>query len=408
MNINYKKIGVFLGIFAIMIVVIVFFMSEKTSNDVSDTKNFIITERKIFEIAVTSTGELQAENYIEILAPSMLQSRNLRVNNVTITDIVPEGTVVSVGDYVATLDKTDLDNTLKGELESLITAETNLEVRMLDTAVTLSNARDNIKNQIFAVEEATIKLQQSKYEPPATIRQAEIALDKVERSLEQIKKNYELQIQQSRANIRVMENNLIRQKIRVNELGNVLSQFEITSPGNGMIIYKKERDGSKRKIGSSINTFDLVIATLPDMSSMISRTYVNEIDVSNVRIGQDVRLTVDAFAGRTYTGKVIDVSNIGEQLPNTDAKVFEVFISIDQSDAILRPAMTTGNRIIIKTIDNVIYVPLSAVTKENEKSYVYIADKKSRKKIEVKTSEYNESHIIIEEGLNEGTQVCLN
>ena len=128
-----------------------------------------------------------------------------------------------------------------------------------------------------------------------------------------------------------------------------------------MVIYKRDRIGAKRKVGSSISPWDNVVATLPDMSSMISKTYVNEIDVSKVKTGQKVEIMVDAFPERNYTGTVISVANIGEQLPNADAKVFEVLIKVDGSDPILRPSMTTGNKIITKTINDVIYIPLECV-----------------------------------------------
>ena len=64
-------------------------------------------------------------------------------------------------------------------------------MKILDTAVTLTDLRDEIKNQIYVVEEARITLAESRYEPPATIRQAEINLNKAERGLEQLKKKAE-------------------------------------------------------------------------------------------------------------------------------------------------------------------------------------------------------------------------
>src|SRR5659263_255205 len=128
-----------------------------------------------------------------------------------------------------------------------------------------------------------------------------------------------------------------------------------------MVIYKREWNGAKRKVGSEISPWDPVVATLPDMASMISKTYVNEIDVSKVKSGQKVEIMVDAFPEKSYTGMVTTVANIGEQLPNADAKVFEVLINVDGSDPILRPSMTTGNKIITKTISNVVFIPLESV-----------------------------------------------
>ena len=138
----------------------------------------------------------------------------------------------------------------------------------------------------------------------------------------------------------------------------IIQKFIISAPSDGMVIYKREWGGAKRKVGSEISAWDPVVATLPDLTSMISKTYVNEIDVSKVKTGQRVRLTVDAFPEKSYTGTVISVANIGEQLPNTDAKVFEVIMKIDGSDPILRPSMTTGNQIITKTFNDVTFIPL--------------------------------------------------
>lgn len=63
-------------------------------------------------------------------------------------------------------------------------------MKLLDSAVVLNDRRDEIRNQKFAVEEAAMTLHNSKYEPPTTIRQAEIALDKAKRVLEQRERGY--------------------------------------------------------------------------------------------------------------------------------------------------------------------------------------------------------------------------
>jgi HlyD family secretion protein len=313
---------------------------------------------------------------------------------------------VQTGDFIATLDRTAFDNTLKDELDKLTTFETALEMKILDTAVTLSSLRDNIKNLRFTVEEAGITLQQSKYEPPTTIRQAEIALDRANRALDQSIMSYSLRVEQAKSDMRTNKHNLSEQQKRVSDLQVLLSNFDIKAPSPGMVIYKRDRMGTKRKIGSTINPWDNVVATLPDMSSMISKTYVNEIDVSKVKSGQKVEIMVDAFPEKSYTGSVLTVANIGEQLPNADAKVFEVLIKVDQSDPILRPSMTTGNKIITKTISDVIYIPLESVQAGTD-SIPFIYLKNGNKQIVV-LGESNENNVVIDQGLKEGTQVYLS
>lgn len=359
-----------------------------------------------FDIIVTTTGELQAENSTDIRGPEISQRRNIRVSDIKITDLVAEGTVVSEGDYVATLDRTTFDNTLKDELERLLNMETNLEVQILDTAVQLSNLRDQITNQKSTVEEARLTMEQSKYEPPTTIRQAEIALDRANRNLDQLIRGYALRVEQIKSQMRTTNNNLDEQKQRVRDLREILEKFVINAPAPGMIIYKRDRMGNKRKVGSSISPYDNVVATLPDMSSMISKTYVNEIDVSKVKSGQKVEILVDAFPEKQYTGMVTSVANIGEQLPNADAKVFEVLIKVDQSDPILRPSMTTGNKIITKTIDDVTFIPLESV-QQGADSIPFVYLRNGTRQVVV-LGESNENNVIVENGIEPGQTLFLS
>lgn len=400
-----KRTIIISAIVAVVAIIALIFISK--ANTKKDLANLYAESQKgQFDIIVNTTGELQAKQSTDITGPEFTQSRNIRAMDIKITDMVPEGTEVKKGDYVATLDRTAFDNSLKDELDRLTTYETNLEMKQLDTAVTLSNLRDNIKNLRFSVEEAAITLQQSKYEPPTTIRQAEISLDKANRSLDQAIRGYALRVEQAKSDMRTNKTQLSEQRQRVNDLQTVLSKFIITAPSDGMIIYKRDRMGAKRKVGSSISPWDNVVATLPDMSSMLSKTYVNEIDVSKVKPNQKVEIEVDAFPEKKYTGEVTSVANIGEQLPNADAKVFEVLISVNESDPILRPSMTTGNKIVTKTIDNVTFVPLECVqTGPDSIPFVYM--KNGTKQIVV-LGESNENDVIIEQGLGSGIPVYLS
>lgn len=400
-----KKATIITAVVAVVAIIALIVINRAGAK--KDMQNLFVEAKKgQFDIVVTTTGELQAENSTDIRGPEFTQSRNIRAMDIKITDLVTEGTEVKAGDYIATLDRTSFDNSLKDELENLVTYETNLEVKMLDTAVTLSNLRDQIKNLKFNVEEAGITLQESKYEPPTTIRQAEIALDKAQRSLEQSIRGYELKVEQARSDMRTIKNRLAEQRQRVSDLQKVLSQFIIYAPSEGMVIYKRDRTGAKRKVGSSISPWDNVVATLPDMSTMISKTYVNEIDVSKVKTGQQVDILVDAFPEKRYQGTVTSVANIGEQLPNADAKVFEVIIKINGSDPILRPSMTTGNKIVTKTIDDVTYIPLESVqTGADSIPFVYL--KNGTKQIVV-LGESNENNVIIEQGIDPGVELYLN
>jgi len=138
---------------------------------------------------------------------------------------------------------------------------------------------------------------------------------------------------------------------------------------------------------------------------MTSKTYVNEIDISKVRTGQKVEIGVDAFPDRNYTGEVVEVANIGEQLRNSNAKVFEVKIVVNESDTILRPAMTTKNTIITDVIADAIYIPLESVQTQDTISFVYRAGRQVKQQVRLGRS--NENEIVVQEGLQAGDMIYL-
>jgi multidrug efflux pump subunit AcrA (membrane-fusion protein) len=373
----------------------------------SDTGSYFTDVKQgEFEIAVTTAGELVAEKSVDIKGPELAQGRDIRSTNIRIQDLVPEGTLVNEGDYIATLDRTELNNNLKDAQELLLRLQTNFEMKLLDTAIVQNDIRDLIKNQIYTVEEAVLTLRNSKYEPPTVIRQAEIELDKSQRVLEQRQRSYTRRLAQNKTDISNQNFWISRVSRRVKDIEEVLAGFTVTAPASGMVIYKKERRGNKRKVGSTINPMDRVVATLPDLRSMISRTFVNEIDVSKIKPGQKVNITIDAFPGKAFIGVVSFVANIGEILPNSNDKVFEVLIKIDGSDPALRPSMTTGNKIIINTFSDAVYIPTECVqTGIDSIPCVY---KKNGTRQVVLLGAMNEKNVIIEKGLEPGSQIYLN
>lgn len=359
-----------------------------------------------FVISVSTSGELEAKSSENILGPVGL--RTVGIWSVQISELIPEGTVVKAGDWVATLDRTEISNRMKDletELEKLTTQFTRTK---LDTSLELRNSRDELINLKFGMEEAQITLEQSKFEPPAAIRQAEIALDKSSRAYNQAVKNYELKFEQAKAKMQEVATSLAQTQRKYDNMLGVLGEFEIKAPKDGMLIYKRGWDGTKVTVGSQISSWENIVATLPDFSVMISKTFVNEIDISKVKMNQKAEIGVDAFPEKKFTGEVIEVANIGEQRPNSDSKVFEVKIRVNEFDSILRPAMTTKNTIITNIIEDALFIPMEALHGNDSINWVYKQSGSRIQKQQVLTGDRNENEIIIVEGLKADDEVYLH
>ena len=109
------------------------------------------------------------------------------------------------------------------------------------------------------------------------------------------------------------------------------------------------------------------------------------------------------------TGEVGSVANVGEQKPNSDAKVFEVSIAINEVDTTLRPSMTTSNIIMADIIPDALFVPLEAIQSQGDSiTYVYKKEGLGLIKQEVEIGKTNENEVIVSNGLKEKDVVALS
>jgi len=141
---------------------------------------------------------------------------------------------------------------------------------------------------------------------------------------------------------------------------------------------------------------------------MESVTYVNEIDVRKLAVGQPVAISLDADPTKKLTGRVTEVANAGEQRPNSDAKVFEVHVNVEHPDTTLRPGMTTGNAIQTLALKDVLHIPLEAVMTEQGIPFVYHRVGSRAVKQEVETGATNDDEVVITRGLQADDRVLLS
>jgi hypothetical protein len=396
-----KKVGYIIAGFFVLVIIIyfIFFKGDKSQQVLVKVK------KGTFPIEVTTTGELFAKSSEKIRGPQGLPE--MQIYDVKILKIVPEGTQVDSGAFVAALDQSEITSKMKEMETNRDKAQTQVTQHQLDSSLNLRRLRDEQINLNYDLEQKKTIKDQSIYEPPATQRQAEIEVEKADRALDQARKSYTLQYRKELANMQDANSTYSQAERKLEQLQDKIKQFNIYAPKKGMVIYTRAWNGRQQE-GSTVNTWgDFTVAELPDLSKMISRTYVNEIDISKIKVGQDVRIGIDAFPEKKFTGKVTSVANVGEQLPNSNAKVFEVNILINEFDSILRPAMTSKNTILIASVNNVLFIPIDAVVSTDSNIYIF---KKSGSRIikqQVITGESNDNEIVIKAGVKENDEVLL-
>jgi len=393
-----------IAIIAIPLVMLIFIIVFKTNKE-EDTIITSAVQRGKFDVQVFSSGQIESENKTNIPVPPKLSDRSLRIWSLKITELVEEGTYVDSGDFVARLDPEAVQEQIKGVQDELDKALSDLQDAKIDSNLNLSNQRDVITNALLDMEEKKIITKESIYESPSIQKKAEMDYDKAERKYEQEKKAYALKKTQEENKVNRQFINYRQLNERYEGLNELFRSLVITSPKAGIVTYIKNPWGIT-KVGSEVST-NSAVATIPDMGNLISRTFINEIDISKVREGQHVTIGIDAFPEKKMEGEVVSIANIGQSMPNSDAKVFEVKIKVFGEDPDLKPAMTTSNVIFTNTYADTLFIPTDAVFENDSLQFVYLQKGKITRQI-VKLTEANENFVIIARGLKEGDLLCLN
>ncbi|HEX7938450.1 MAG TPA: HlyD family efflux transporter periplasmic adaptor subunit, partial [Gemmatimonadaceae bacterium] len=360
-----------------------------------------------FKVVVTTAGELRAKKFVQITGPANAQQANQY--QMKIASIVPEGTVVKTGDIVAELDRQSIAARLAEVSLALQKAQAVYEQASLDSTLNLSKAREDIHTMELGLEERRLAKEQAAYEAPTVKRQAEIDYEKADRALAQAKMDYVTKTSQAEAKMREVGADKDRQSNAMKVVQDVMQGFTVRAPAPGMVIYMKDWNGKKRGVGGQVNPWDgAVVATLPDLTVMESQTYVNEIDIRKLAVGQPVNVTLDSDPSKKFAGKVTEVANVGEQRPNSDAKVFEVKVELTSSDTTLRPGMTTANAIETFKIPGALFVPIEAISTDSGVTVVYKRSGGGRvTKQEVETGTMSDDEVVILRGLEEDDRVLL-
>ncbi len=173
----------------------------------------------------------------------------------------------------------------------------------------------------------------------------------------------------------------------------------IRSPVSGVMAERTVDVGDTVTIGP-------IIASIVDLHDLYISAPIDEADVGNVSLGQTVKITMDAYLGEVFYGKVIKISPIviGAR---QETRTFEVRVSISDRGPILKPGMSADVEIIIGEVKDTLIVPSHTIIDKGSEKIVYVVEHGRAKQRRVKTGLFNWSFTEIKAGLKKGEKVII-
>lgn len=184
-----------------------------------------------------------------------------------------------------------------------------------------------------------------------------------------------------------------------------LEEFLVSSPSAGTVLELKVHPGEIITSGTATFGGGTVLMSLAELTRLVVKTKVNEVNIGRVALGQPVEVRLDALPGRIFHGSVTAIAPRGEKVNSIVS--YEVQMEIDNKDRTLRPLMTANVDILTNVLPDVIAIPLEALRAENGDDLVYVMANGGRIPRKVRVGLRTESQAVIVHGLQEGETVII-
>lgn len=360
-----KKLIICISVAIAIIAAVTIFMRSNKRQPITIIYETAKVERATISNSVTATGTIEPVNKVEV---------GTQVSGIISKIYVDYNSIVKKGQVIAELDKINLESELASAKANLASSKSELDYQETNyKRMKALHDRGFISDDDFDIADLSYK---------------------------KAKEAYLVQLQTV-------------QKAQTN-----LGYATITSPIDGVVLSKDVEEGQTVAASFSTPTLFTIARDLTDMQVVAN---VDEADIGNVRDGQRVTFTVDAFPDDTFEGRVKQVRQQGEEESNV--VTYEVVISAPNNDLKLKPQLTANVNIYTEEIENVVSVPAKALrfspSKEmmndgekikdcNATNKLWIKEANILKAYPVKTGITNGIRTQILEGVKEGTAVITN
>ena len=362
----------------------------------------------------------------------------------TVLWVIESGTVVEEGDELVRLDQSTIEDNINQQKIVYETALANFATSQNDVAVAQINIREyeegTFKSSLITaqkdvvISKSNLKSAKNTLEfskkmfakgyisaleletQTDAVTHAELELKEKETALEALEKftkEKELQnlrslLEVAKAQLGANEAALQLEKDRLERNRDQLENCIITAETSGMVIHPSQAEWKETpdiEEGASVRE-DQVLLIIPDLDKMQVKVGIHESKIDRLQVGMPARVQLQ---GEFVEGEISEIASItkGGGWWTGNLVKYDTVIELDRDEG-LKPGMTVSVEVFLAKHKDVLTVPVAAVLELDGKHCCWVSGDSSPDRREVKVGDSNDTHIVVEEGLNEGDLVVLN
>lgn len=357
---------------------------------------------------VRLSGTVEAVQSTTVAAPRLAGPNT---SSLVITRLITPGITVKPGDLLVEFDRqvqiqTALDR--RAELNDL-----DQQIRRKSAEARAARARDDseLQQAESALTRAELEMVKNEMLPKIQVEKNTQSLEQARARLKQLKATYDLKRRAADADIRILEIRRGKAQSAMRQAEANARRMEVRSPISGLAVLRtvwKTGNMAEVQEGEEIRAGVPVVDIVnPDV--MRVRARVSQADINDLRVGQMVRVGLDAYPELSFGGRVAQISPLGVT-SNLSAKVrtFTVLIAVEGSHPSLMPDLTASLDVEVERVPGALVVPRDSLRYDDGRPHVLLKRGDRFEPRAVTVGAVNGHEAVITSGLENGAVVARN
>lgn len=364
--------------------------------------------RRDFVRAIRLSGTVEAVESTTIAAPRLSGPNS---NSLVITALVRPGSTVAPGDLIVEFDRQDqIKNSLdrRAELQDL-----DQQIAKREAQERAARAHDDSEMSLAesAISRAQLEMGKNELLPKINVEKNKLALEQAQVTLTQLKATYELKRRAAEADIRILRIRRDRAANAERQAAGNAERMSIHAPIAGMAVVKTVWKGNNMgevQEGEEVRA-GVPIVDIVNPNAMRVRARVNQADVNELRVGQSVRVGLDAYPALMFDGRVSQISPLGvTSVLSAKVRTFIVLVDVTGSHPNLMPDLSASLDVTLDRTPNAIVIPRDSLKQDGNKTFVRVKRGDSYEERGVTIAALNAHEAMVSSGLEDGVVLARN
>ncbi len=371
-----------------------------------------VVQEGTLERTLRLSGQTSARHYASITVSRFRGQPGMGQGGLVLTQLAPGGSMVKTGDVVAQLDDEQIRTVLDNMQANILQAQLSLSTMKASQQLDWLTLEQTVRSRKAAYDQALLDYKAGEVKTSIEQELLKLSLEEAEAAYAQQQKALPFKKTSLEASLRVSELALKRQELVYQRTLNDQRSYTFRAPMDGLVVLQTlERTGgteAQYSVGDTVNP-GRSFMKIVDTSSMQLDATASQAETSELRVGQEATVSLDAFPGLTFRGKVYSVGALARasRFESYYVRTVPVNIQISGQDSRLLPDMSGAADIVLGRVENKVLVPLEALREENGQYFVYLKNGLRFEKRFVQVALKNDTHAAVDSGLKAGDEVAL-